>query len=225
MTRVLAIDVTGAAGGAALLSPACLLTETIPPEVRRGRDLVPGIARMLEQSGLTLDQLDVVACGVGPGSFTGIRIGVATAATLAWAAGRPVLDVGSLHGIAYNAPDDAQTVLVALDARRGNLFAARFRREGSGLVLDGAYRNAAPAEVAAELPDGAWVLGDGRAKYPDLFDRFPGAAEAPVRPDIIARIAAARFEAGERKEPHELKPLYLRKSDPEERRARNPRNP
>ena len=216
--RVLGIDVTGPGGGAALLLPDGMRRETIPPAVRRGRDLVPIIERMLREAELRPADLDLVACGVGPGSFTGIRIGVATAATIAYAAGVPALDVGSLHGVAGNAPAGAARVLVVLDARRGRLFAARFARDGGGLRLEGEYFTAPPADLARDLDASTWVLGDGRASFPDLFQRFPGDADAPVRPDVIARIAAERFAAGERKTPAQIRPLYLRLSDPEIRR-------
>ena len=220
--RLLAIDVTGPGGGAALLLDDSITVRSIPPEVRRGRSLVPGIAALLAEAGIKPGDLDGIACGVGPGSFTGIRIGVATAATLAFAADLPVLDVGSLHGIAANAPQDARAVLVALDARRGRVFAARFVRSDSGLVLDGEYRNAPPDEVIEGLASDTWLLGDGRRAYADLLDAFPGSADAPVRPDEIARLAQPRFAAGEGKSPDQLKPLYLRLSDPEIRFGQTP---
>jgi tRNA threonylcarbamoyladenosine biosynthesis protein TsaB len=217
--RVLALDVTGPGGGAALLGPEGLLTELVPPDVRRGRNLVPIIESLLSRAKLAPTDLDLVACGVGPGSFTGIRIGVATAATLAWTLGRPVLDVGSLHGIAANAPDSAGTVLVALDARRARVFSALFVRREGALELEGEYENALPGEVAAGLPGDTWVLGDGREKHAAVLGGFPGTADAPVRPDVVARLAAERFAAGETRRPEELRPLYLRLSDPEIRRA------
>jgi len=212
--RVLGIDVSGPGGGAALVFPDGVLVETIPPAIRRGRDLVPRIDRMLKTAGFGPADLDLIACGVGPGSFTGIRIGIATAATLAYAARVPVTDVGSLHGIAANAPTDAEHVLVALDARRGHVFAGLFLRG----TLEGAYRNVEPAALAADLAPDTFVLGDARETYPEVFGRFPGTADAPVRPDAIARLGAARFAQGERTRPDELRPLYLRLSDPEIRR-------
>jgi len=212
--RVLGIDVSGPGGGAALLVDGATTLRRIPPAVRRGRDLVPAIAALLAEKGLEPADLDLVACGVGPGSFTGIRIGVATAAALAWAAGRPVLGVDSLEAIAHGAPPEARHVLVALDARRGRLFAARFRREGQALLAEGPSRNATPAEAVAGLPPETCVLGAGRDLYPELR-AFPGSAEAPVRPDLVARLAAARFARGERSTPEQLRPLYLRPSDPE----------
>lgn len=219
MTRVLAIDVSGPSGGVALASPRGIRMERIPPAVRRGRDLVPAIARLLDEEGVRPSDLDLVACGVGPGSFTGIRIGIATAATLAYAADAPVLDVSSLRGIAGNAPETAAGVVVLLDARQGRLFRGRFRREGGELVPEAEDDLPVAEDAAAALAPGTCVLGDARLKYPALLDAFPGDANAPPRPDVIARIAASRFAAGERKRPEELRPLYLRLSDPEIRRG------
>ncbi len=218
-TRVLSIDVSGPGGGAALLGPEGVLVEKVPPAVRRGRDLVPAVARLLAARALSPGDLDLVACGVGPGSFTGIRIGIATAATLAYAAGIPVLDVPSLHGIAANAPARFERVVVLLDARQGRVFRGRFRREGEKLLPEGEYDVPLAEEAARALPHGAFLLGDARTKHEALFAAFPGDAEAPVRPDVLALLAAERFAAGERKPPEDLRPLYLRLSDPELRRA------
>jgi tRNA threonylcarbamoyladenosine biosynthesis protein TsaB len=215
--RVLALDVSGPGGGAALLGPEGLRTAAVPL-VQRGRDLLPLVASLLGEAGLAPADLDLVACGVGPGSFTGMRIAVATAAALAFAAGKPVLDVGSLHGIAANAPPEARRILVALDARRGRVFACRFAWDGDLPRALEPYRVLLPEEAVAGLPPDAWVLGDARTRHPGVFERYPGAADPPVRPEVCARLAAARFALGERKRPEELRPLYLRLSDPELKR-------
>ena len=195
---VLGIDTTGPGGGAALLlDRGEILRATVPDEVRRGRTLVPLIAGLLDQAGLRPGDLDLVACGVGPGSFTGIRIGIATAAMLAYAAGIEVVAVGSLHGRAANAPADATEVCVQLDARRGRLYSALFAREGVDWRLVGEYGHGA---APTDLPAGTLLLGD---------------RDAPVRPDVIARLG----DQGERISPLGLRPLYMRRSDPELRRS------
>lgn len=213
--HILAIDVSGPGGGAALLTTAGMRTARIPPEMPRARDLLPALERLLREAGLGPAGLDAIACGVGPGSFTGLRIGVAAAAAFAWAGALPAIGVGSLHGIAENAPGEASPVMVALDARRGNVFCALFRRDGPALRLEGEYRNVPPAEAAAGLPPESFVIGDGYTRYPAVFARFRGTAEAPPRPDVVARLAAERFAAGERPNPAELRPLYLRPPEPE----------
>jgi tRNA threonylcarbamoyladenosine biosynthesis protein TsaB len=169
----------------------------------------------MARSGLAFSDLDAVACGVGPGSFTGIRIAVACAATLAFAAGKPAIAVGSLQAIAENAPPEAPLVLVALVARRGSLFAAMFRREERGLVPFGDVRTAPPGEVAARLPPRTFVLGEAWDRHRDLFRDHAGSAHAPPRPDAVARLAAERFLLGERPDPRALRPIYLRPPEPE----------
>jgi tRNA threonylcarbamoyladenosine biosynthesis protein TsaB len=216
--RILAIDVSGPGGGAALLGPSGLLVDLVPPAVRRGRDLVPAVRRLLALARMEARELDLVACGVGPGSFTGIRIGIATAAGLAYAAGRPVLGLSSLAGIAANAPGTAERVAVLLDARQGRVFRGRFVREGEALVAAGDDDCPLFRASLEALEPGTVVLGDARAKHEELL-AFPGAADAPVRPDVLARLAAARFAAGERMAPEELRPIYLRASDPEIRNS------
>ncbi len=215
---VLGIDVSGPGGGAALLGPDTLRLRTIPPEVRRGRDLVPIVSELLNEAGIRTEDLAGIACAVGPGSFTGIRIGIATAGILAHAAGLEVVGVGSLDGIAMNAPAEAEQVLVVLDARRGEVFAGRFTRTAEGLFPDGPYRCLSPEEAVADLPASAWVLGDARARHPGIFGAWAGTSEATVRPDVIAQRGSTCLADGAGGAPENLRPLYLRLSDPEIRR-------
>jgi tRNA threonylcarbamoyladenosine biosynthesis protein TsaB len=215
---ILAIDVTGPGGGAALALDDRIEVGLIPPAVARGRDLVPQIQDLLDRAGIKLADLGAIACAVGPGSFTGIRIGIATAATLAYAAELPVTAIGSLHGIAAGAPEQAHSVAIALDARREHVYSARFVRRDGALVADGEYRHLPAAELARDLDPETYLLGDARTAYPTLFDRFAGSEDAPVRPDVIARLGGNALDRGETTKPSELRPLYLRLSDPELRR-------
>jgi len=215
---LLAIDVTGPGGGAALVFEGRVAAARLGEDEPRGRGLAGLVRDLLKGAGIGARDLDAVVCGVGPGSFTGIRIGIATAGALAYAAGRPALGVGSLHGIAGNAPAGARSILVALDARRGRVFCARFTRTDAGGVEAGPYRHVPPEEAVAGLPADTFVLGNARERIPEFFVAFPGSSHAPPRPDLLLPFAAERFLAGERPDPRQLRPLYLRLSDPEIKR-------
>ncbi|MGQ0614195.1 MAG: tRNA (adenosine(37)-N6)-threonylcarbamoyltransferase complex dimerization subunit type 1 TsaB [Planctomycetaceae bacterium] len=215
---LLAIDVTGPGGGAALLADGRVTRAQLGEGEPRGRGLAGLVRDLMRGAGRAACDLDGVVCGVGPGSFTGIRIGIATAGALAYAAGRPALAVGSLHGIAGNAPEGARSILVALDARRGRVYCAHFLRSDGRLVEAGPYRHVPPEESAAGLPAETFVLGDARERFPEVFRALPGSSKAPPRPDLLLPIAAERYLAGELPDPRLLRPLYLRLSDPEIKR-------
>ncbi len=213
--RILALDLTGPGGGAALLLPSGLSLSRLPPGAPRGRLLMPAVEALLGDAAIAPRELDAIACAVGPGSFTGIRIGIATAATIAYAAGRPAVAVGSLHGIAAGAPAGARRIAVAVDARRGRIFGAQFERTGDRVELRGAYLHAPAEEFAAMLPRDTHLLGDALRAYPRLFAGLDGDGDALVQPDAVARIGADLFARGEAMAAADLRPLYLRLSDPE----------
>lgn len=96
---------------------------------RHGRDLIPRIGELLRVAGLNVNDLTVVAVGLGPGSFTGLRIGLTAARMLAYTAGADLLGLDSLEGWARTAPPEILRVHVAADAQRGDVYAADFLRE------------------------------------------------------------------------------------------------
>lgn len=115
------------------------------------------VAEALEEAGLTRGELTGVVLGTGPGSFTGLRIGMATGIGLAFGLGLPVCGVSSLSALRQG----ADGVVAVIDARRGEVFA-----EGHGLGPVAI----APAELAGSLPRGAVVVGDGAIRYRDVFE-------------------------------------------------------
>src|SRR5262245_12524870 len=104
---------------------------------RHGRGLVPRIQELLRDSGLVPRDLDAIGVGLGPGSYTGVRVGLTTAKTLAYALGKPLVGLDSLEMIAQNAPGSVRRVSVVADAQRGDLSEAAFIRQSQGeLVRD-----------------------------------------------------------------------------------------
>ncbi len=182
---------------------------------RHSEHLLPMIDALLAESGLKLSQLDAIAFGRGPGSFTGLRIGAGVAQGLAFAAGLPVVPVSSLAALAQGA--DADRVLAAFDARMQQLYWGVYRRAAHGRVEPlQAETVAHPAAVS--LPDGAgWVgAGSGWDAYAEpLALRLGSAVERWIPVALpqarhLAVLAAAAFAAGQAVPAEQALPVYVR---------------
>lgn len=183
-----------------------------PDQADRLIELIDGVLR---DAGLDYGGIDVIAVNCGPGSFTGIRAGVAAARGLALATGRPVVAVNSLEVVAaVLGPQSAGTIVAALDARRGQVYLQMFDHE---LVALGEPRAAVPESVRlAGLQAPIRLAGSGaplvRAALPDEVAVLQ--ESVPTDALGVARRAIARLAAGERPVPGAtVKPLYLRPPD------------
>ncbi|KAF0243770.1 MAG: hypothetical protein FD180_3093 [Planctomycetota bacterium] len=214
---IAAIETSGTRGGVALADGDELLgEESFEEGMVHGRALVPALDRILRKAGIAPKELGLVAVDVGPGSYTGVRVGVAAARMLALAVGCPVAPVVSLDVLAENAEDLEDFVCPVLDARWEQVYAAAYRRDWVWLRTDGpaAYR---PEELAARLAPGTTVFGSGVDKYPEVFARFPkGPASWGVpKAEIVARLGWQAFQTGATDECNILRPLYLRPTEAE----------
>ena len=166
-----------------------------------GERLAPLIDDTLRQVGAIRQDVTAVAVGVGPGPFTGLRVGVVTARMLGYALGIPVYGAGSLDVLAVRAVDEGVTepFLATLDARRKELFWASYDEDGAR--LDGPR-----VDRPGDLPDHLLVVGDGPVRYPAVFDRTspPAAPDAATLADAVAQ---------ERVELVDPEPIYLRRPD------------
>ncbi|MFH9073749.1 tRNA (adenosine(37)-N6)-threonylcarbamoyltransferase complex dimerization subunit type 1 TsaB [Streptomyces alboflavus] len=172
---------------------------------RHGELLLPAVDRVLAEAGLGLDAVTDVVVGVGPGPYTGLRVGLMTADTFGLALGVPVHGVCTLDGLAYAAGIENGPFVVATDARRKEVYWARYedaRTRVGGPAVD---RPADIAEQVAGLP----AVGAGAALYPDTFTDVRGPEH--VSAAALAALAAERLAAGE--ELLEPRPLYLRRPD------------
>ena len=225
MTRLLALETSGRAGSVAALDGARLLAErTLDPARGSAATLAPAIRDLLADVHWRPADVQVVAVASGPGSFTGLRIGVMTAKTLAYALGANVVAVDTLDVIARQSPDDARPLWAVLDAGRDDLFVARYLgNSDSGELL--AERPTALVRIAnwlAELEAGDWISGPLPARIEPLLPGGVQLVAAPLRlpqAQTVGRLALARYAAGVRDNLWELAPKYYRPSAAEERRA------
>jgi len=180
---VLGLDTATTATVAGVLDRSVTVTEVRDdpePGVRPGHAnrLLAAAEEALERAGLGWDEVERIAVGVGPGSFTGLRIGIATARALSQARGLPLVAVSSLEALARGAAADAELVVAVLDARRGEAFAAAWR--GGRLVMPAAALSPdALSEQVAALHGTALAVGDGAVRFRGPLE----AAGALVPPD------------------------------------------
>jgi len=170
--------------------------------MKHGEQLAPLIESVIADTGLVRQDLTAIAVGVGPGPFTGLRVGLVTARTLGYVLDIPIYGVCSLDVIAIEALDTGAVrggFMVATDARRKEVYLAAYDDQGRRLEGPVVSR---PAEVATDLP----VAGEGARLYPDAFAHAVG----PVRPSAgwLARVVSE-----ERAELLDPEPLYLRRPD------------
>jgi tRNA threonylcarbamoyl adenosine modification protein YeaZ len=172
---------------------------------RHGELLLPAVDRVLADAGVKLDAVTGIVVGIGPGPYTGLRVGLMTADTFGLALGIPVHGVCTLDGLAYAADVGDGPFVVATDARRKEVYWATYS-DPRTRVSDPAVDR--PADIAEQV-EGLPAVGAGALLYPDTF---PDAREPEhVQAAALAALAAERIEAGE--ELPAPRPLYLRRPD------------
>lgn len=220
--RLLAIETSGTAGYVALAGPDEEVRERVIPTPREQSALIlPLVAALLAESRLTLADLDALAFGRGPGSFTGLRVAAAVTQGLALASGRPVVAVSSLAAIAQRAWQEcgAEASLVCIDAHMGEVYWGFYRARDGLVALEGEESIGAPETVALPAAAPAWMaVGSGFAAAPDALAPQRKAA-LEVREDLGPRardlLVLARAEVRARRflRPEEALPAYLRGPD------------
>jgi len=207
--QFLALESSTDAASVALWRDGVVTARACPPGQPSSATLLPLVSALLADAGVSAGDLDAIAFGAGPGSFTGLRVACGVAQGLAFAHDLPVLPVGTLEAMA--AAVDAPRVLVCLDARMNEVYSAAFA-DGLALAPAGVYP---PASVP--LPEGeGWVAaGNALAAYPALAERLRPQMPA-LFPDIlptaaaVARLAAPRLAAGGGVDAADALPVYVR---------------
>jgi tRNA threonylcarbamoyladenosine biosynthesis protein TsaB len=235
--RVLALDTTTRAGSVALIEDDRVITEHSGDPARSHAERLPGdLMRLLEEVGCALSDVDAFAVAAGPGSFTGLRIGIATMQGLAFVCRRPIVAVSMLDALAQQASRElspGSLVAAWMDAHRHEVFSALYRVSDAPaftverLVEEEAARAGDPAAVlkrwASLLSFGgvAVYVGDGAEAYASLIRATPGNARVMAAPAVAATIglmAVSRAKRGETVDPAGVQPIYVRRPDVEVKR-------
>jgi tRNA threonylcarbamoyladenosine biosynthesis protein TsaB len=229
---ILGLETSGTGGGAAVITDAgSVHVVRLPPAAKSAPGLAPAIRDALAAAGLRPVDVRVVGVTVGPGSFTGLRIGVTTAKTLAYALSADLVAVDTLDVLARQVPVDlaeGARLHAVLDAHRSQLFAGRYHVDSANWRADGPWHLPTVDDWIAALAPGDWVTGPivGR-----LAPRLPPgvrlADEAIRSADAVtvARITADLHAAGRRDDLWKLVPNYGRLAAAEEKRLTEPKSP
>lgn len=208
---ILAIESATSCVGCAVGTPAGVLGATYSTRGRRhAESLAPQIEFVLGQAGVALSDLDAIAVDVGPGLYTGLRVGITTGRALAHTLGIQMIGVTSLAAIADAASVTAPTV-VAIDARRGEVFHATFLADDVASGSDPAVATPDAIVIAA----GTRFVGDGALAYREVIEACGGVVDEVTTPyplpDAVLRLALQSVD--EAVSPHLIEPLYLRRPD------------
>jgi tRNA threonylcarbamoyladenosine biosynthesis protein TsaB len=218
----LAIETTTRTGSVTLgRGDERIATAELPPQRRHSVDLMPEIDRLCRARGIGPRDLAEIYISIGPGSFTGLRIGVTTAKTLAHVLNLKVVAVETLDVIAQNAPADLPTdaaVGVGVNLKGDTVYACLFRRDGARWTRAGEPALATLAEFLAKAPPRAWLLGDPLPPVPAGFEGvtvLPQELASP-RSDALWGLGRDAARRGRYVDPPALLPLYVREPEAEE---------
>jgi tRNA threonylcarbamoyladenosine biosynthesis protein TsaB len=186
--------------------------------------VTPALDQLLAWTGVELGQVGGIAVGIGPGLFTGLRVGIETAKSLAQVLTIPIVGITSLDVLAFSVRHTHKLIVAVIDGRRGETFYAVYRALPGGVVRGSEYSVATPDHLCAELetlPGELLAVGDGAILYRDqlaaLGSRLEFASAIRAHPEAAAlvELAVPRFLREEHDRLYDVAPLYLRRSDAE----------
>jgi tRNA threonylcarbamoyladenosine biosynthesis protein TsaB len=222
--KILAVDTSTASGSVALLDGQELRFEyNLQSAKTHNRRLLNSVDALLGELSLTIEDMDGFAVTIGPGSFTGIRIGISTMKTLAWVLGKPYAGIPTLDALAAPLQFASLPVCTLLDARKQEVYAALFQPDGTGSCQRvSPYQVISPQQVPSQIKGPTLFCGDGWLLYRELFLMELGswAIELPspyhfIRASFVAELARVRLREGKADDPMISVPIYIRPSEAE----------
>ncbi|MDD4463891.1 MAG: tRNA (adenosine(37)-N6)-threonylcarbamoyltransferase complex dimerization subunit type 1 TsaB [Desulfobacterales bacterium] len=224
--RILALDTASRTCSAALMEDGALVAEWNCGNGRtHATHLMVMIDQILRLSGAAISNVDGFAVSRGPGSFTGLRIGISTIKALALSMGKPLVGVSSLEALALQASHFPGLICALLDARKGEVYEARFRFSQGRMQKLGPERVCAPLAAVADIHEPCLFIGDGAVAYADEIVRALGenvrmasVIDNAIRAACVAILAHDRLCAGDADDLACFEPCYIRKSEAEMKR-------
>ncbi len=219
--RILAVDTAAECCSAALVCKDRLLAELVTCSGQtHSRHLIKTIQLVLDVAGTDFSAIDGFAVSMGPGSFTGLRIGFSTVKGLAAASGKPLIGVSNLDVLAAQAAGSSGLICPFLDARKGEVYFSRYRVTDGRLRREAPERAASPQQALTEIDEACLFTGNGAVKYKQwIVERLgPLALFAPperhvIRASTVAFLSVGRFESGEAVDLDTFAPNYVRGAD------------
>lgn len=221
--RSLAIETSGRIGSIAVIDgDEIRAEETFQHGLQNAAQIIPIIDRLTRAQHWSPGEIEQVYVSIGPGSFTGLRIGVTLAKTMALASGVKIVAVPTVRVLAENGPADATNLIIVLDAKRDQIFTARFARR------DGAWIEEEPAHVdsleqmLALSPQPVHLLGEGIPFHQKFIPDDPQIMITPqeswrARASIVAKLGMQMAQREEFADPFKLIPIYIRRPEAEEK--------
>ncbi|RJQ54854.1 MAG: tRNA (adenosine(37)-N6)-threonylcarbamoyltransferase complex dimerization subunit type 1 TsaB [Nitrospiraceae bacterium] len=222
--KILAVETATIAGSVAILDDADGLVGEVRVDVKiaHAERLMPSIEWLLRSAGISINDIDAFAVSIGPGSFTGLRIGLSTVKGFSYAAGKPVVSVPTLDAFARALPFCSYVICPMLDARRDEVYAALYRWEGGACRKILPETVISPAELLRQINGPVVFTGDGVKIYSGLIQKIAGdrAVFAPASrmspsASTVGEIALEKLKQGIVEDPAGLAPFYIRRSEAE----------
>jgi tRNA threonylcarbamoyladenosine biosynthesis protein TsaB len=229
--KILAIDTSSRVGSIAIVDGSVLKAQQILNiSATHNQRLLPGIERILSDSGLLLDDLDAFAVCIGPGSFTGLRIGLSIVKGLAWTKSKPLAAVPTLDALAANVSLVPLPICPVMDARKGEIYTAFYRQsDGPMPQRTTPYMALKPTDLLELITEKTVLVGDGLLRYGDLLAKKLGDYLVCAPPHLnvihassVAWLAWQKLRLGKHEEVASCTPLYVRPSEAELNRTSNP---
>lgn len=222
--RILAFDTSSQTASVAVLQDDDILYDVIiHAGLNHSETLLPAIDQACLRTKIPLPEFDVFACTLGPGSFTGLRIGAGTLKGFMLATGKPAVGVSSLAAIALNAEKTSKKIYALMDAGRGQVYTACFQYGAGGMIeQQGGEQVANPSDIVYDADAvyvGSGVIKYGAAFMPERQNGILSTAKQHCRASAVAVLGKAKYERGERLNAENFVPFYLRSADADQKKS------